>query len=408
MIMSAKALSNVTILDLTWVYSGPYCASLLMDLGAEVIKIEAPPYGDHTRTFPPFKNGHSGYFYQLNRGKKSIALNLKTEDGKKIFFDLVKKADVVIENFVPGAMDKLGIGYDVLKELNPRIIYGSIHGFGTWGDYSGWPAVDPVAQAMGGLMSLSGFPGGPPIKTGPAIADAISGLYLALGLVSALYELKATGKGKRIEVGMMDAVFACLEESVIRASMTGDALPSRGNTDPLGAPWDAFHTKDDKWVMVCAIGGDNCEKLFNAIGRTDLAEQYKGNDEESSNRRSDNLAFLNNSFAEWAVTKDSEELMEFFHDLKMPCGVVKDVYELLSDPHLNARNMVVDIKHPKLGDVKTFNNPIVFDKKSVGISPSENQLDPELGQHSKEILKKMLNLSDEAIEALYSSKAVWK
>ena len=406
--MSANALANIKILDLTWVYSGPYCASLLMDLGADVIKIEAPPYGDYTRTFPPFKNGASGYFYSLNRGKRSIALNLKKEEGKEIFLNLVKNVDVVIENFAPGAMDKMGIGYEVIKQANPRIIYGSIHGFGTWGEYSGWPAVDPVAQAMGGLMSLSGFAGGPPVKSGPAISDAISGLYLALGLVSAIRERDKTGVGKRVEIGMMDAVFAVLEESVVRASMTGDALPARGNTDPLGAPWDAFQTRDDKWVMVCAIGGDNCEKLFNAIGRSDLAEKYKGNDEESSNRRSDNLEFLNQSFAEWVIVKDSGEVLKFLQGLRIPCGVVKDVTELLADPHLIERNMVVDIKHPKLGDIKTYNNPIMFDKKTIGIESSENQLDPEVGEHSKEILREILSLSDEAINDLYSTSVIWK
>ena len=171
-----KPLTGCKILDLTWVYSGPYATSLLLDLGAEVIKVEGPRFGDHTRTFPPFKNGDSGYFYAINRGKQSIALNLKSDEGKALFRQLVQKVDVVTENFVPGVMDRMGLGYEELKKINPRLIYGSIHGFGTWGPYADWPGVDPVAQAMGGLMKQSGFAGGPPLKTGPAVADALAGI----------------------------------------------------------------------------------------------------------------------------------------------------------------------------------------------------------------------------------------
>jgi len=408
MITTNKPLSGYQILDLTWVYSGPYCTSILLDLGADVIKVEGPKYGDHTRTFPPFKNGGSGYFYSLNRGKKSVSLNLKSEDGKALFRDLVKKVDVVTENFVPGVMERMGLGYEELKKINPRIIYGSIHGFGSFGPYADWPGVDPVAQAMGGLMSQSGFIGGPPLKTGPAVADAIAGIYLALGIVSAILQRGKTGNGRRIEVSMMDAVFSVLEESVVRASMTGDALPRRGNTDPLGAPWDAFESSDGKWVMMCSIGGAKFESVYSYIGRNDLVAEYGGDGEEASEKRADNLAMLNQVFAKWAIQKTADELIDIIHSLHIPCGVVKDVVDLLDDPQLKARNMVVDIDHPKLGKIKTYNMPVMFDGKNMGIDSKDNPLDPEIGESNSQVLGDLLGISADKIRELYEIGALWK
>ena len=395
------------MLDLTWVYSGPYCTLLLQDFGAEVIKIEGPGLGDHARTFPPFRNGCSGYFYSLNRGKKSVALNLKSEAGKATFLSLVSRSDIVVENFVPGVMDRMGVGCEVLRALNPRLIYGSIHGFGTFGPYANRPAVDPVAQAMGGLMSQSGFSGGPPLKTGPAVTDALSGIYLALGIVGAALERERTGVGKRVEVGMMDAVFSVLEESVTRASMTGDALPRRGNTDPLGAPWDAFETRDGRWVMMCATSGANCAAVYRAMGREDLALAYGGEGEDASVKRAADLAFLNAVFASWAKERTADELTETLTGLHVPCGVAKDVAELLDDPQLTVRNMVVDIDHPRLGRIKTYNNPVLYDGVSLGIGTDENPLEPELGADGRVVLREVLGLSDEDIDALGKRGALW-
>jgi crotonobetainyl-CoA:carnitine CoA-transferase CaiB-like acyl-CoA transferase len=402
-----KPLSGYKILDLTWVYSGPYCTVLLRDMGADVIKVEGPKFGDHTRTFPPFKNGGSGYFYGLNRGKKSIALNLKSDEGKQIFKDLIKQVDVVTENFVPGVMERMGLGYEELKKINPKLIYGSIHGFGSFGPYADWPGVDPVAQAMGGLMSQSGFPGGAPLKTGPAVADAVAGMYLALGIVAALMDREKTGEGRKIEVGMMDAVFSVLEESVVRASMTGDALPRRGNTDPLGAPWDAFLTKDDQWVMLCSLGGEKFARVYDYIGRADLVAEYGGDTEEAFGKRADDLAMLNKAFADWAITKNADELMDLIHGWRIPCGIVKDVVELLDDPHLKARNMVVDIDHPRLGKIKTYNNPIMFDGKNLGIEKGENILDPEIGESNAQVLHDLLGMKDDEIAKLYENGVLW-
>jgi crotonobetainyl-CoA:carnitine CoA-transferase CaiB-like acyl-CoA transferase len=403
-----KPLAGIKILDLTWVLSGPFATSILLSLGAEVIKVEAPKFGDYTRTFAPFRNGASGYFFSLNRGKKSITLNLKTEQGKTVFRDLVKKVDVVTENFLPGIMDGMGLGYEDLQKINPRIIYGSIHGFGTFGPYAKWPAVDPVAQAMGGLMAQTGFADGPPLKTGPGIADNIPALYLVIGILTAILERKETGLGQRIEVSMMDAVFTVLEDGVIRASMNGEALPRRGNLDPLGAPWDTFRTEDGKWMMICTIGSAKSMAVFNYIGRDDIVAEYGGDDEAASAKIADNIIPLNQIFAAWAIQHTADEVIESLHQFNIPCGIVKEVSELINDPHLLARNMIAEVDHPKLGKVKTYNMPIMFNGHNMEIGQNESSFDPELGENNQQVLQALLGLSAAEVEQLYAAGALWK
>jgi crotonobetainyl-CoA:carnitine CoA-transferase CaiB-like acyl-CoA transferase len=406
--MTQKPLDGIRVLDLTWVYAGPFATMMLSDLGAEVIKVEGPPFGDWTRVVPPLENGHSGYFYMLNRRKKSIALDLKKEEGRALFMRLVERSDVVAENFKGGTLDRLGIGYERARQANPRIIYGSINGFGSSGPYSDMPCVDPVAQAMGGLMSMTGFAGQPPLKTGPAVADSLSGLYLALGVLSALRQRDRTGIGERVEVSMMDSVFSVLEEAVIRTSMTGDPLPARGNTDPLGAPWDAFETRDGRWTMVCNLDPNRFLEIYRHIGRRDIADEYGGVDGTAIEKRSRDLPKLNQIFADWARTRTSQELQQILSEMSVPNGLVKEVPELLEDAHLVNRNMVVDIHHAKLGKVKTFNLPIKFFGGEMGIRRGENPPDPELGQDTTEVLARLLQLGDEEIDRLRTEEVIWR
>jgi crotonobetainyl-CoA:carnitine CoA-transferase CaiB-like acyl-CoA transferase len=405
--MNTKPLADVKVLDLTWVYAGPFASLLLSDLGAEVVKVEGPPFGDITRIVPPLKNGKSGYYYMLNRGKKSVALDLKKEKGRKIFLELTRHFDIVTENFKAGVLDKLGLGYDQVKAVNPKIIYASINGFGSSGPYANMPCVDPVAQAMGGLMSLTGFPGQPPLKTGPAVADSLSGMYLALGILAALRQRDKNGIGERVEVAMMDSVFSVLEESVVRASMTGDALPARGNTDPIGAPWDAFKTKDQRWIMICNINADRFCDLYALIGREDISNEYKGRDEGAVERRADDLPKLNRIFSEWTKKNDAEEIQRIMLEMSIPSGIVKNVNELLEDPQLKHRKMVVDVEHPNLGKIKTFNMPIKLFGTTVGVEKNMNVLDSDLGKNSKDILERFLSLSDEELERLRRDSVVW-
>jgi crotonobetainyl-CoA:carnitine CoA-transferase CaiB-like acyl-CoA transferase len=396
------------VLDLTWVYAGPFATQILGDLGAEIIKIEAAPVGDKTRIMPPFKNGYSGYFATLNRGKKSLALNLKHEKGREVFLDLAKKCDVLTENFAPGALDQIGLSFETVKRANPRIIYASASGFGSYGPYSKRPCIDPVGQAVGGLMSLTGYPDRSPLKAGPGIADAIMGLYLVSGVLSALRLRDLTGDGQRIEVAMMDSVFSVLEENVIKTSMEGAPPPRRGNLDPFGVPWDTFLTKDGRWVMVCAFSSPVFEELYGIMGRPDLVEKYKGDTIEAFLNRAAHQDELNAVFADWVKENMTvEELESLFIAMDSPMGIIKDVQELLDDPHLKARDMVVDVDHPKLGKVKTFNLPIKFLGAEAGFEQGKAPLDPELGQHSNEVLKTLLGKTDAEIDSLRLEKVLW-
>jgi len=406
--MSVKPLSGIKVLDLTWVYAGPFATQILGDLGAEIIKIEAAPVGDKTRIMPPFKNGYSGYFATLNRGKKSLALNLKSAKGRELFLELARKVDVLTENFAPSALEQLGLGYEDVKKANPRIIYASASGFGSYGPYSNRPCIDPVGQAMGGLMSLTGFPDRSPLKAGPGIADAIMGLYLVSGVLSALRLRDLTGEGQRIEVAMMDSIFSVLEENVIKTSMEGVAPQRRGNLDPFGVPWDTFLTKDNRWVMVCAFSSPVFEELYGLMGRDDLVEKYKGDNIDGFLKRSADQEMLNAVFAGWVKENmTADDLESLFIAIDAPMGIIKDVKELLDDPHLKARDMVVDVDHPKLGKVKTFNLPIKIFGTTVGVKPGEVPLDPEVGQHTNEILKNYLGKTDAEIADLRKEKVIW-
>jgi crotonobetainyl-CoA:carnitine CoA-transferase CaiB-like acyl-CoA transferase len=402
-----KPLAGLRVLDLSWVYSGPFATLMLQDLGAEIIKLEGPPAGDYSRHFPPVKDNASGYFYMLNRGKKSIALNLKQKRAAQIVLDLLPKVDILVENFVPGTVDRLGIGYSEARAANPAIIYASISGFGSYGPYSHLPCIDPIAQAMGGLMGLTGYPDHPPLKTGPAITDSIAGLYLCIGILSALRHREATGEGQQVEVAMMDSVFTVLEEAVIRASMTGTVLPARGNTDPLDAPWDAFPSSDQGWVMVCNVDSTKFEYIYRAIGRDDIANAYQGDQRAAIEKRSQDLPALNAVFAEWTKVHTVSEILDFLREIRIPCGPVKYVTELLSDPQLQARNMVIDIDDPVLGPVKTFNLPIKFGLSRAGLQPGDRPRHSSPGENTREVLQEFLGLVESEIEKLREEGVIW-
>lgn len=385
-----KPLEGIKILDLTWVYSGPYATLLLQDLGAEIVKVEMPGVGDKTRYFPPLRNQESGYFYMLNRDKKSIALDLKTQKDQQVFRKLVKSFDVVVENFLPGTMDKMHIGYDSLKVENPSLIYASISGFGSFGPYAQFPCIDPIAQAMGGLMSLTGERGGAPHKTGPGITDGISGIYLALGIVSALYQRMQTGEGQQVEVSMLESTVSVLEDAIIRASMTGETLVAKGNTDPFGAPWDAFKTKDNKWLMVCALGSKQFQTCFRLIGRNDLAEEFAGETEEAYEKRNKHLEKLNSVFGEWILQQSAEQVIYLLQGEGILIGDVKSVNDLLTDPHLIDRKMISTLQHDSLGTIQVANSPILFNGQRYCSTTKEHVSTPKIGEHTEEILQQYL------------------
>ena len=306
-----QPLEGIRVLDLTQAYSGPFCTMNLADHGAEVIKIETPEKGDQTRGWGPMENGYSGYYAYINRNKKGITLNLKTEEGKQIFTELLKTADVVCENYKVGVLERLGFSYEKMKAINPGIIYGSISGFGLSGDLASRPAYDIVAQAMSGMMSVTGFPDGAPCKIGPSIGDNYTGAYLCMGVLMALYEREKTGAGRRIDVAMMDTLFSVMENFVVEYTVAGKTPHRAGNQDPSIAPFDSFRAKDGDFVMGC--GTDKMyASLCGAMEREDLAKDPRF---LTNLDCCENYGALKPLIEAWTTTKTVKELEKIISGL---------------------------------------------------------------------------------------------
>ena len=331
-------LEGVRILDLTWVLSGPYCSMTLCDLGAEVIKVERPPYGDVARTTGPFVNRESVYFFSINRGKKSIMLDLKKQEGKDLFLQLVDEVDVVMENFTPGSMDRLGLGYEALSARNPRIIYAATSGFGQTGPDRARPALDVVVQGMGGVMSITGEPGGRPVKPGFSLGDITAGLYTAIGVLSALHERERSGRGQMVDVSMLDCQIAVLENAFARYSVTGEAPKPLGTRHPSTTPFQAFPTKDGYIVIALGFGLDNIWSMFCAIlGVPELIYDERF---ETPGTRTSNHAELEPILNEALMQKTTAEWLVELEPLQIPCGPLQTIPEAAAHPQVQAREML--------------------------------------------------------------------
>ncbi|MCK4259978.1 MAG: CoA transferase [Halanaerobiales bacterium] len=378
-----KPLKDVVVLDLTRVLAGPYCTMILADLGAEVIKVERPEVGDDSRTFGPFVNGKSAYFISLNRGKKSITLNLKDEKDRGIFLELVKKVDVITENFRPGTMEKLGFGYEELKKINPRLIYAASSGFGHTGPHSKKAAYDMIVQAAGGIMSITGQPGGAPTRVGASIGDINAGMFTAIGICSALYRREFTGEGQKIDVSMLDSQVAILENAIARYTTTGVAPKPLGARHPSITPFEAFKASDD-WVIV-AIGNDKLWAMFcETVGREDLITDP----ELATNAaRTENYEKIKKIMDEIIAQKTSAEWIELLDNANIPVGPINTVDKLFEHPQIEARHMLVEANDPVAGKVVMAGNPI---KMSSFEDEIVRESAPELGEHNEEILKRFL------------------
>ena len=392
--MSHTALSDIIVLDLTRVLAGPYCTMMLADFGANVIKIEMPGKGDDTRAYAPFKNGESLYYANVNRNKKGITLNLKEENGKKIFLDMVKKADVVVENYRPGVMDKLGLGYDVLKEVNERIIYAAVSGFGCYGPYSQRPGYDIIAQAMGGLMSITGEEGGQPLRVGNAMGDVLGGMNLTIGILTALHARTLTGRGQRVDVSLVDSVVSSLETGIQRFFASGKQPELMGNRYASAYPYDAFKAKDGRFVIGCAN-----DKLFSllctkVLNREDLLKDERF---DTNVKRCENYIELKPEVEKWTVNHTVDECVDMILGAGVPAAPINDLNRVTTDPHIAvAREMIVPIKHPVIGDMKVNGNPIkLLDTKTEISRPA-----PMLGQDNEEIFENILGLDKEKIHKL--------
>lgn len=377
--MASQALSNITVLDLTRVMAGPYCTMFLADLGANVIKIENPKGGDDTRSFPPFKNGQSLYYANINRNKKGVTLNLKAPEGKELFLKMVKQADVVVENYRPGVMEKLGVGYDVLKQVNPRIVYGAISGFGSYGPLHERPGYDIIAQAMSGLMSLTGVEGGGPLRTGSAIGDLVAGQNLTIGILAALNARQITGKGQRVDIALVDGLVSFLENNTLRYQVNGVQPERMGNRYPSAAPYDSFKAKDGEFVIGC---GNNklfdllCSKVLN---KPELAEQEEYSMPAS---RIEHQAQLKKVIEDWSKDYTIEEAVDLILGAGVPAAPIYDIKAVMENDHIaNARQMFLDCDHPVAGHIKLNGNPV----KLMDDMPELKWAAPELGQDNADI-----------------------
>ena len=350
-----QALSDVTVLDLGQVIAMPFCTMLLADLGARVIKVEAPGRGDDARHIGPFVDGgRSAYFMSLNRGKESIALDLKAAADRRVFEQLLPKVDVLVENFRAGAMERLGYGWELLSERYPRLIYAAASGFGHNGPYKSRPAYDMVVQGMGGIMSITGHPGGPPTRVGASVGDLTAGLFTAIGIASALHHRAETGKGMKIDVAMLDCQVAILENALSRYFLSGRSPAPLGARHPSIAPFAAFKVRDGYIIVAC--GTDALYRKFcAAIERPALADDPRF---ATNDKRSDNVDALTAEIETALAARSGAEWLGLFEKLGVPCGPINDVAAIANDPHIAARNMIVGIEDPEAGALKVAGNPI--------------------------------------------------
>jgi CoA:oxalate CoA-transferase len=374
--------SGIVVLDLTRVLAGPYCTMILSDLGARVIKVEPPGRGDDAREIGPFVDGKSAYFMSLNRGKESIALDLKEDGDRRIFERLLRQADVLVENYRAGTMEKLGYGWNHLHELHPRLIYAAASGFGHTGPYSHRPAYDIVAQAMGGIMSLTGPPGGPPTRVGTSVGDIAAALFTAVGVSAALYDREHSGRGRKIDVAMLDCQVAILENAIARYQATGEVPGPLGSRHPSITPFGSFATRDG--LLIIAAGNDALfETLCRALDRPDLSQRPEF---ASNDLRTQNEALLRDEIETTLATRDSAEWLSRLESASVPCSPINDVAQALANPQVRARNMVVRIDDPAAGALDVAGNPI---KLSDFPDPQTRGPAPELDAHREALLAEL-------------------
>lgn len=383
-------LEGITVLDLTRVLSGPYCTMLLADMGARVIKIEQPGKGDDTRAWgPPFVNGESAYFMSINRNKQSVTLDFKRPEGQSVLAQLVTKADVLVENFRPGTLAKLGFDYESLAAKHPRLIYASVSGFGQTGPRSKEPGYDAVMQAEGGLMSITGPADGPPYRLGVAIADIVSGMFAAYGVAMALFARERTGRGQHVDLAMLDAVTALLTYQAGNFFATGTAPGRLGNRHPSIVPYEVFATSDGDFVL--AVGNDELWKKFCGVAGIEAGERFATNRQRVSGY--DELRPL---VARSLAARPRAFWIERLSAAGVPCGSVRDLADVFADPQLSARDMIVEMEHAAAGLVKLLGVPVKLSDTAGGVRTPP----PSLGGHTDEVLRGDLGLDGEAIAAL--------
>ena len=391
-------LKGIRVLDLTRILAGPYATMILRDLGAEVIKIEQPGGGDEARDFGPFKNDFSLYFMSVNRGKKSVTLNLKSQRGKELFLELVKGSDILVENFRPGTMEKLGLDYESLKRHHPSLLYAACSGFGQTGPYAMRGAYDMIIQGMGGIISITGEPDRPPVRVGTSIGDITSALFTAIGILSALRHRDQTGEGQLIDVGMLDCQVAILENAMVRYFSSGDIPRPLGRRHPAITPFEVFESADG--YVVIAIGNNELWRKFcEHVDRPELIEDERFH---TNALRTENHESLFPILAEIMGRRPTDAWVEALEAIGVPCGPVNTVDKVASDPQVLAREMIAEVEHDITGTVQIPGIPIK-------LSETPGQIDapaPNLGEHTSEVLTSLLGLGAEEVNHLKQAGVV--
>ena len=395
----SQPLKGIRVLDLTHVLAGPFCTQILGDLGAEVIKIERPGVGDPTRRMPPHTmKDQSLYFMSLNRNKKSLTLDLKAPEGKEIFYGLTRKADVVMNNFTPGTMEKLGLGYEDLKKINPKIVWASVTGYGQTGPYRERPSYDIIVQAMGGAMSYTGEPGKAPVRCGIPIGDLGGAVFAVIGILSALVSRYMTGEGRMVDISMLDVQLALHTYRAKYYFVAGEVPQPVGTAHVSNVPLRAYRTKDSALVIEAYI-----DHFFRNLCKN-LDMEHLADDPRFSTRanRLKNREELDRMLEEAFLTKTTAEWWDLFIKLEVPSGPIYTVAEAVADPQVLSRNMVVEIDSPHVGKTRDVGSPI----KVSGVDQTQYVYPPALGEHTEQILKNLLGYSADKIKGLKSQKVV--
>jgi crotonobetainyl-CoA:carnitine CoA-transferase CaiB-like acyl-CoA transferase len=377
-----KPLDDVFVVDLSRILSGPVCTMLLADMGAEVVKVEPPPGGDDSRQWgPPFIGGISTYFLSINRNKKSLGLNLKTEQGRRILWQLIERADVVIENFRPGVLDKLGFGYAAVSKANPRAVYCSISGFGHTGPYRDRPGYDVIAQGESGMMDLTGYPDGPPTKLGASLADIVAGLYAVQGILLALLARHKTGTGQHVDVSLLDGMVSTLTYQALIYLSTGRSPKRMGSRHPSIVPYECFQAKDG-YVNIGVTNQKQWDNFCRVLGFPELATDPRF---ETMKARLTNYGELKPMIERVFSSMTRADVIARLSEVGIPVGPINTVGEIMEDPQIQAREMIVELTHPEYGPLRVLGLPIKL-SNTPGVVQNAP---PRFGEHNREVLSKL-------------------
>ena len=392
-------LRGIRVLDLSRVLAGPFCTMTLADLGAEVIKVEMPGSGDDTREYPPFIEGVSSYFLMVNRGKKSVTFNLRAEEAREAFYRLAERCDVLVENFRPGVTERLGIDYEAIRKVNPRLVYCSISSFGQTGPYAEWPGYDIIVQAMGGLMGITGEPGRPPVRVGVAITDIGAGMWGVIGILAALRTRDLTGKGQHIDVSLMDGSVSWMTYMAGNYFATGENPPKLGSGHPNIVPYQAFEASDGKYLIIAGGNDRLWAILCKGMGLEDWIEDPKY---VTAEKRVENREVLIPALEEEFRKRARDEWLEVLRGLGFPCAPVYAMDEIFNDPQVLHRGMLLEMEHPQAGCIRQIGPTLKLSETPcvMGSPP------PQLGEQTEEVLKALAGYSDEDIKRLRQAGAI--